>query len=202
MSAGQERTTRNEVEGIVPASFRGSRATEGPKARRFRLRKNAYKAALFAHILASVGWFGVATFVAVCGLAASLSPDSASSGAFYRSIELAPSASIPFGLAAVGSGAVLGVGTSYGLTRHWWVLVKIMIAVGVIATDGLVVGQAARDAVLTGVAPTALYGATVAHVVVLAVATGLAVFKPRGRTPWAGPLPSVALTAGPEPSGR
>ena len=53
----------------------------------------------------------------------------------------------------------------------------------VIVTDAFVVGNAAHDAA-TGAAANSLYGPVIAHVVVLAIATGLSVFKPRGRTPF------------------
>ena len=98
-------------------------------------------------------------------------------------METAPWLSIPAGLAAVATGVLLGLGTSFGLVRHWWVVVKIVIAAAVIVTDAVLVGHVAHDAVAGRVGPP-LYGSTIAHVVVLGVATVLSVFKPRGRTPW------------------
>jgi hypothetical protein len=99
-------------------------------------------------------------------------------------MELMPWLSVPAGILAVVTGTVLGLGTTYGLIRHWWVVAKIVIAVAVIVTDALLVIKAAHDAAVTGEPATPLYGSTIAHVVVLALATVLAVFKPRGRTPW------------------
>lgn len=150
---------------------------------RFRLRGTAYRAALTAHILASVGWFGVAVVVAFCGIAAAVTGDPSLSSALYRVMETAPWLSIPLGLVAVATGVLLGLGTVFGLVRHWWVVAKIAIAIAVIVTDAVVVGRLAHDAVLTGTAGLQLYGSTIAHVVVLTVATILSVFKPRGRTP-------------------
>jgi hypothetical protein len=86
------------------------------------------------------------------------------------------------GFLAVATGVLLGIGTTWGLVRHWWVVAKIAIAVAVIATDAVIVGRAAHDAA-AGESGAPLTGPTVAHVVVLAVATVLSVFKPRGRTP-------------------
>ena len=148
----------------------------------FRLRGRAHKAALTAHVLASVGWFGVAVMVAFCGFAAGWAGRGLSAG-WYRVIETAPWLSIPLGLASVATGALLGLGTAWGLVRHWWVVAKIAIAVAVVVTDAVLVRAVAHEALATGEAAPALYGSTVAHVVVLAVATVLSVFKPRGRTP-------------------
>jgi hypothetical protein len=98
-------------------------------------------------------------------------------------METAPWLSIPFGLIAVATGTLLGVGTIYGLLRHWWVVAKIAIAAAVVATDAMLVARIAHDAAVTGSPAPPLYGSTMAYVVVLAVATVLSV-KPRGRTPW------------------
>lgn len=149
-----------------------------------RLRGRVHKLALTAHILGSVGWFGIALLVAFCAVAAASTNDSALSEALLRTIETAPWLSIPVGLIAVSTGVVLSLGTTWGLVRHWWVVAKILIAVAVIVTDALVVGSAAHQAVVNGNAPSELYDPTIAHVVVLAVATLLSVLKPRGRTPW------------------
>ena len=94
----------------------------------FRLRGRAHKVALTAHILTAVGWFGIAVVVAFCGLAAAASDDRLLATALYRTMETAPWLSIPAGLAAVATGVLLGLGTSFGLIRHWWVVVKIVIA--------------------------------------------------------------------------
>jgi hypothetical protein len=153
----------------------------------FRLRGRPHKAALTAHILASVGWFGIAVLVAFCGVAAAVTDDRGLSNALYRTMETAPWLSIPVGLLAVATGVLLGLGTAFGLVRHWWVVAKVAIAVAVIVTDAVLVGRVAHHAAVTGDVTAPIYGSTIAHVVVLAVATGLSVFKPRGRTPWGQP---------------
>jgi hypothetical protein len=150
----------------------------------FRLRRRAHKIALTVHILASVGWFGVAVMVVFCGVGAAAASDPTLSNALYRTMGVAPWLSIPAGLLAVATGVLLGLGTTYGVIRHWWVVVKIAIAVAVVVTDAVLVGRVAHDAAVTGTASGPLYGSTTAHVVVLAVATVLSVFKPWGRTRW------------------
>jgi hypothetical protein len=140
--------------------------------------------ALVAHVLSSVGWFGIAVGVAVAGLAAAATDDASLAHALYRTMGTAPWLSIPVGLLGIATGAVLSLGTSYGLIRHWWVVAKIAIAVAVVTTDAVIVARVAHDAALTGSPAGPLYGSTIAHVVVLAVATVLSVVKPRGRTAW------------------
>jgi hypothetical protein len=145
-----------------------------------RLGRRAHRALLVAHILASVGWFGVAVTVAFCGLVGSSTDDLA----FYEVIDATLSLSIPLGLTAALTGVVLSVTTRWGLLRHWWVVAKEAITVAVIATDVLVVGPTMSRAIDTGT-PTEIPGPIFAHCVVLALATALSVTKPRARTPLA-----------------
>ena len=151
----------------------------------YRLRRRAYKLALVGHVLTSVGWFGIAAVVAFCGLAAAGTGDASFATALYRVMHVAPWLSVPTGLLAIATGAVLSLGTAHGLVRHWWVVAKIVIAVAVVLTDAFLLNWVAADAVATGDPAPPLYGVTIAHVVLLAVATVLSVFKPRARTPWA-----------------
>jgi hypothetical protein len=151
----------------------------------FRLRGRAHKAALTAHVLTSVGWFGVAGVVLLCALAAAASDRATEATGFYRTMALAPWLSIPLGLGSVATGVLLGLGTSHGVIRRWWVVIKIAISVAVIVTDAFVVRHFAEVAVGAGHASRALRDASIAHVVALAVATVLSVFKPGGTTPWA-----------------
>ena len=131
------------------------------RPRGFRLRGRAYKLVLTAHILGSVGWFGIAVFVLFAFVVSEATGDR-----------------------ALATGVVLSLGTKWGLVRHWWVVAKILIAIVVIVTDALVIGAAAHDHLVHATSPGDLYGPTIAHTVVLGVATLLSVLKPRGRTPW------------------
>jgi hypothetical protein len=188
---------------LVTASQEARAQADTPAARpaaRFRLRRRAHKVALTAHILTSVGWFGVAFAVAFCGIGAVATNDPNVSRALYRVIEVAPWLSIPTGLGAFATGILLSLGTTYGLVRHWWVITKIVIAAAVVVTDAVLVGRVAADAVLTNHASAPLYGSTIAHVVVLAAATVLSVFKPWGRTPWRATMQDTRRAASSPPS--
>lgn len=148
-----------------------------------RLRGRAHQAALTAHVLSSVGWFGAAVVVAFCCIAAASTGDAATADAYLRTIETSPWLTVPLGAVAVVTGAVLSLGTVWGFVRHWWLVAKLVIAAVMIVTDVVIVAPAARDSLASGSA-THLFGPTIAHCVALGIATVLSVFKPKGRTPW------------------
>jgi hypothetical protein len=151
------------------------------RPRRFRLRRTPHRIALTAHVLASVGWFGCAVLVAVLVAVAGSTGDPSVARALYRAVGTAIWVTVPFGLAAVVTGVVLGLGTTWGLARHWWVVAKEFMAVAVIATDLVLLGPNAQDA-FHGHLSGPLLDPAIAHCIVLTAATVLSVFKPRGRT--------------------
>jgi uncharacterized membrane protein len=158
--------------------------TINPAGARLRLRGRSHDLALTAHIVSSVGWLGAAVLIAFLAVTAVLTGDSSLAEALRRTLDITPWLSVPIGVVAVVTGAVLSLGTTWGLVRHWWVVAKIGISLAVVVTDLVVLAPAAREAVATGHAPRALMDGAIAHCVVLTVATVLSVFKPRGRTPW------------------
>jgi hypothetical protein len=136
---------------------------------------------LIAHVLSSVGWFGVAVLVAFAGVVAARSSDPTLGHSLHQVMETAPYLTLPLGLLSVATGALLGLGTRFGLVRYWWVVIKTVIATAVIVTDAVLIPRVAHTAVVTGLAPTPLYGASIAHVVLLGVATALSIIKPKAR---------------------
>jgi hypothetical protein len=150
----------------------------------FRLRGRAREAALILHVLTSVGWFGIAVAVVVGAFAARTTAEPAFAHAIYRVLAASPWLSVPAGLTAAATGTLVGLGSPYGLIRHWWVVVKILLTIAVVTTDAALVSALARQAAATDRAVPPLYGSTTAHIVVLVIATALSVIKPRGLTPW------------------
>lgn len=143
-------------------------------------RRWGHKVLLSAHVLASVGWFGVAVTVALCGIMAGSNDDIA----YYEIIQSTLWLTVPLGLTAAVTGVALSLTTRWGLVRHWWVVAKEAITLAAIATDVLVVAPAISRSVDTGtpgVIPEPIYY----HVAVLAIATVVSVVKPRARTPLA-----------------
>lgn len=172
----------------------------GERRPAFRLRGRAREVALILHVLTSVGWFGIAVAVVVCAIAARATADQAFAHALYRVMAASPWLSVPAGLTAAATGTLVALGSRYGLIRHWWVVVKVLLTVVVITADALLVSVLAREAAATDHAAPPLYGSTVGHVVALVIATALSVIKPRGLTPWGRRvLPGGRLRRNPPP---
>jgi hypothetical protein len=146
---------------------------------------------LTAHVTFSVGWLGaVAGFLALA-IAGLTSTDGDKVRAVYVATELITwLVIVPASLGAFLSGVVQSLGTPWGLFRHYWVLIKLIITV--VATLLLVlhtrpigmVADAARRGPLAGPDVTALQVQLVVDaalaLVALVVTTTLAVYKPRG----------------------
>jgi hypothetical protein len=145
-----------------------------------RLGRRLHKALLATHVLTAVGWFGVAVMVAFCSVVGSADNEIA----LYEVIRTSLWLTVPLGLAAATTGVALSLTTRWGLARYWWVVLKELGTVAVIATDVLIVGPEMAEAVDTSTA-AALPGPVFAHCVVLALATILSIAKPRARTPLA-----------------
>lgn len=99
---------------------------------------------------------------------------------------------VPLCVASLITGIVSAVGTPWGLTRYYWVIVKLLITVVATALLLLHMGPIDRIALLAASADWSstaspglrvqLVGQSVAALLALMVATGLSVYKPRGRT--------------------
>ena len=151
--------------------------------------------ALTAHVASSVGWLGsVAVFLAlaIAGLA---SVDPQIVRAAYLAMNLTGwYVIVPLGCASLLTGLVQSLGTSWGLFRHWWVVVKFVITI--VATALLLLhmqpttflaGVAAESALSAadhrGVRMQLVFDAGAALVALL-VNTTLSIYKPRGMTPY------------------
>ena len=108
--------------------------------------------------------------------------------ALYAAMDVMVAAAIvPLALASVVIGVVNALGTSWGLFRHWWVVVKLsltLVATAVLLIEARTVGALA-EAAGTAADPRDL-PSTLAHsiggLVVLVLATVLSIYKPRGLT--------------------
>lgn len=147
---------------------------------------------LTAHITFSVGWLGaVAVFLAlaITGL-------TSSDALLVRTAYLAMGLSgwfviVPSSLGSLATGVVQALGTPWGLFKHYWVLVKLVLTVG--ATLLLLlhmqpVTYLAEVAAKTNLSANDLRGLRLqlladaaAALVVLLAATAISVYKPWGR---------------------
>ncbi len=135
-----------------------------------------------AHVLSSVGWFGVAGMVLFLLVLAQGTGDAAFAHGLYRAVETSLWLTVPLAAVSALTGIVLGLGTPWGLAKHWWVVLKEIAFVPLVATDLLVVGPSVHDAA-RGVSTGRLLDPAIAHCVVLALATVISIVKPFGRTP-------------------
>jgi uncharacterized membrane protein len=157
------------------------------------LRPNLRKFVRTAHVIFTVGWLGtVAAFLALA-IVGLTSQDAQMMRAAYLAMDLiaryviVPLSMLPLLL----TGPLLSLGTPWGLFRHYWILVKLVI--NILSTLILFVhmqpigylARAAAEGTLSSAdrgAQIQLVVAAAAGLLALLVATVLAVYKPRGMT--------------------
>jgi hypothetical protein len=149
------------------------------------------KLMLTAHLIATLGWLGAVVCFLALAIVGLTSPDAATVRGTYLVMELtAWLVLVPLAFASLLTGLVQALGTSWGLFRHFWVLFKLVISVFItivlliyMDTFQLMAGVAADETVDLGLvrnSSPALHAALA--LLVLLVATVLAVYKPRGLT--------------------
>jgi hypothetical protein len=154
-----------------------------------RLRKGA----LTAHVTTSVGWLGAVVVFALLAAAGLVSDDTRTVRGAYLVMELVGwYALVPLSLASLFTGLVQALGSAWGLLRHYWVVLKLLI--NLIATVLLLVHMRVAGRVADAAARTTLSGGDLtgmriqllvdagAALIVLIVAVALSVFKPKGLT--------------------
>jgi len=149
---------------------------------------------LTAHVTASVGWLGaVACFLALAVVGLTAQDPQTVRGTYLVMEPAAWFVLVPLALASLLTGLVQSLGTTWGLFRHYWVLFKLLI--NVIATIVLLLymqtlehlGDVAAATTLSGTGlrglrdPSPVLHAAAALLLLL-VATTLAIYKPRGMT--------------------
>lgn len=154
------------------------------------------RAVLAAHVSSSVGWFGaVAAFfvLAVAGLT-SLNVQ-VSRGAYVAMGMTTWYVIVPLALASFLTGVVSSLGTPWGLFRHYWVLLKLLVTVFstlILAIHMRPIERLALAAERPALFDVGLHGAQTMMVMASAAALGallvltvLSVYKPRGTTGFA-----------------
>ncbi|MFC7245270.1 DUF2269 domain-containing protein [Catellatospora aurea] len=153
-----------------------------------RLRKTA----LTAHVTTSLGWLGaVAAFLALA-IAGLNTTDPDRAHALYLAADVITwTIIVPLALASFLTGMIQSLGTPWGLLRHYWVLAKLILtipatAVLLLHTQPIGILATSSDAHATDLhgVRVQLVADAVAAIIVLLAATVLAVFKPRGVTPY------------------
>ena len=150
------------------------------------------KFVLTAHISVSAGWLGAIVAFLALAVAGVASDDAPTVRAAYLAMDVMGSyALVPLALASLVTGLIQSLAGPWGLFRHYWVVFKLVI--NVFATLVLVLytqtlAQLAEIATQTTSlsvvrTPSPLLHACAALLLLLA-ATVLAVYKPRGLTPY------------------
>ncbi|WP_455361116.1 hypothetical protein [Streptomyces sp. SYSU K21746] len=146
------------------------------------------KTVLALHIATSVGWIGAVFAYVALDVTAVTSRDAQAVRGAYAAMEVTVLyVIVPLALASVFIGLVNALGTPWGLFRHYWVLVKLLLTVfaaTVLLMEARTVSHLAEAAAVS-TDPRELPGTlfhSVGGLVVLLVILILSVFKPRGLT--------------------
>jgi hypothetical protein len=151
------------------------------------------KFALTTHVTSSVGWLGAVGAFLALAIAGLGSQDAQIVRAAYLAMHLTTwFVIVPLSLAALLTGVVESLGTTWGLFRHYWIVTKLLLTV--LATIILLVHTQPIDRVAAVAAQTTLaagdlrqvrfqlVGDACAALFVLLVTTALSVYKPWGMT--------------------
>lgn len=150
------------------------------------------KFTLAVHLTLSVGWVGAVAAYLALDVATATSQDPQTLRAAYLGMGLIVRyVIVPLALGSLLTGLVMAVGTRWGLVRHYWVLISLLLTI--VATVVLLDSrQAISDFAATAAAPTtsaaelrALPSTLVRSVggmAVLLVVLVLNVYKPQGMT--------------------
>jgi hypothetical protein len=162
------------------------------RSRRLRLSRGWHKATLVTHIVSAGAWIGIDVIVAVLVLTGWFADDLALRSLAYQALAtFVVWPMLTAGLVSLATGLILGLATTWGLLRYWWVAVKLALNL-VLCTLIVLVLQPGMDEVagygrelLTGspdpTTVSSLFFPPAVSLTALTLATVLAVFKPWGR---------------------
>lgn len=150
------------------------------------------KLVLTTHVISSVGWLGaVAVFLALAIVGLTSQDDEVVRGVYPAMESIGWFVLVPLSLASLLTGLTQSLGTKWGLFRHYWVVVKLLL--NVFATTVLLLymptlsylgglaGQSS-DGDVSGLRDPSPVLHSGAALLVLLVAATLSVYKPRGLT--------------------
>ena len=159
-----------------------------------RMTPGVRKGALTVHITTAVGWIGAVAGYIALDLVTATSQDAQTLRSAYLGMEtIARYVIVPLALTSLFTGIVMSMGTTWGLFRHYWVVISLLLTMVItivlllemqtisyladMADDSTTSGEDLR-----GMENTLVH--SVGGTVVLLVITVLNVYKPRGLTPY------------------
>ena len=149
----------------------------------------ARTALLTVHVVSTAAWIGLDVALGLLVFVPTAEPEW--TAACYQVLPLLFWPLMIVGVLSLFSGVALGLVTRWGLVRHWWVAIKLVLNVVLIVLVAVLLGpglDAAGEfgrAVAAGEVPAVevprLYMPPIVSTTALIVATALSVAKPRGR---------------------
>lgn len=146
------------------------------------------KLALTAHVISSVGWLGAV--VAYLSLVVSVMTGQdvqTTSGAWTAMETIGWYAIVPLAIGAFLTGLVVSLGTTWGLFRHYWVVFKLLLTSFATVILLLHMPTVSLQAAGAEIGHAGLRSELVhagGGLLVLLTTTVLAIYKPRGLTPY------------------
>ncbi len=152
------------------------------------------KFTLAVHLSVSIGWMGAVAGYLALDVTSATSADPAMLRTAYIGMDLiARTVIVPLAVASLATGLAISLGTKWGLFRHYWVLISLVLtilATGVLLIETRTIGHYAAVAADPATSSDALraLGNTLVHSIggtlVLIVILVLNLYKPEGMTPY------------------
>ncbi len=157
-----------------------------------RLRPGLRKLVLSTHLVVSVGWIGAVAAYLSLDVATVIGDDPGTLRAAYAGMDLiAQTVIVPLAIATLTTGIIISLGTRWGLFRHYWVVISLLLTT--LAT-AVLLSETRTISALAGIAADPVTSAeglselssTLVHsiggLLVLLSILVLNVYKPRGMT--------------------
>jgi hypothetical protein len=94
------------------------------------MRPGLRKFVLTVHLSSSLGWIGAVVAYVALGVSAATSQDAQTVRAVWIAMELTGwYVIVPLALAALLTGLVMSLGTQWGLFRHYWVVITLVLTI-------------------------------------------------------------------------
>jgi hypothetical protein len=154
-------------------------------AKPWRLSPRARRTVTFLHIVSGVGLLGATSATLLLAINGAATDELAFADSIYRLMSLNSAVfGIPLSMLSLLTGILLGLGTHWGVLRHWWTTLKLVLILGVVLNGALVIGPTVselRDDPMVAGTQTRVVFAAALSAAMLLTATALSVFKPGGR---------------------
>lgn len=154
--------------------------------------KRVRQVLVFLHVTSSLGWTGAGAANVVLAITGATTSSAEVRRVSYGLIDRIDVALvIPLAFITLSGGVLISLATPWGLVRHWWVLVKLVLTVAVIVFStfgiGVWVYESMDASAAGGTSPVAmrLVQGAGANIVAFVFMSFVSFVKPWGTTPWA-----------------